>query len=126
VGEASRPAPVARVDDDPAAQALAERVVLARYERGDLTADEALHVLRALGLQGYESGARTDALGRREVTARSARRRRARAAEIACAAETGVSGETGAGQLNGAHGPNQAQEEMDSGHVPHHDDERAS
>ena len=80
MGEASRPAPVARVDIDPVAQAQAERVVLARYERGDLTADEALHVLRALGLQGYESGARTDALGRREVTTRAKRRQKARRA----------------------------------------------
>jgi hypothetical protein len=126
VGEASRPAPVARVDDDPVAQALAERVVLARYEREGWTADETLDVLRALGLQPYEPGGKTDALGRREVTARSARRRRARAAEIACAVETGVSGETGAGRLNGAHGPNQAQEETDSGHVPHHNDERTA
>ncbi|HEY9418065.1 MAG TPA: hypothetical protein VIQ30_25175 [Pseudonocardia sp.] len=126
MGEASRPAPVARVDDDPVAQAAAARAVLWRYERNLLTADEVVLVLEGLGLHGYESGARTDALGRREVTARSARRRRARAAEIACAVETGVSGETGAGQLNGAHGPNQAPEETDSGHVPHHNDERTA
>lgn len=80
MGEASRPAPVARVDDDPVAQALAERVVLLRYERDGWTEDETLEVLRALGLQPYEPGGKTDALGRREVTARSVRRQRARRA----------------------------------------------
>lgn len=124
MGEASRPAPVARVDDDPAAQALAVRVVLARYADEGWTKAEALQVLQMLGLQPYEAGARTDALGRREVTARSVRRRKSRAAERACAVETAVSGETGAERLNGAHRPNQPQEEADSGHVPHHDDER--
>jgi hypothetical protein len=71
---------VARVDDDPAAQALAVRVVLARYADEGWTADEALDVLRALGLQPYEAGARTDALGRREVTTRARRRQKARQA----------------------------------------------
>lgn len=80
MGEASRPAPVARVDDDPVAQALAERVVLARYADEGWTADETLDVLRALGLQPYEAGARTDALGRREVTTRARRRQKARQA----------------------------------------------
>jgi hypothetical protein len=80
VGEASRPAPVARVDDDPVAQAAAARAVLWRYERNLLTADEVVLVLEGLGLHDYESGARTDALGRREVTARSVRRQRARRA----------------------------------------------
>lgn len=78
MSEASRPAPVARVDDDPVAQAAAERVVLLRYERDGWTEDETLDVLRALGLQPYEPGGKTDALGRREVTARSVRRQRAR------------------------------------------------
>lgn len=88
MGEASRPAPVARVDDDPAAQTLAVRVVLARYAAEGWTADETLDVLRALGLQPYEAGARTDALGRREVTARSARRRRARSSKAADGPQT--------------------------------------
>lgn len=80
MGEASRPAPVARVDDDPVAQAAALRAVLLRYDRGQLTADEVVLVLEGLGLQGYESGARTDALGRREVTTRAKRRQKARRA----------------------------------------------
>lgn len=80
MGEASRPAPVARVDDDPAAQALAVRVVLARYADEGWTKAEALQVLQMLGLQPYEVGARTDALGRREVTTRARRRQKARRA----------------------------------------------
>jgi hypothetical protein len=50
VGEASRPAPVARVAVDPTAQAAATRAVLWRYERGHLTAGETAEVLRALGV----------------------------------------------------------------------------
>jgi hypothetical protein len=114
---------VARVDDDPAAQALAVRVVLARYADEGWTKAEALQVLQMLGLQPYEAGARTDALGRREVTAHSVRRRKSRAAERACAVETAAPGETAAERLNGAHRANQPQEETDSGHVPHHEGE---
>ncbi len=88
MGEASRPAPVARVDDDPVAQALAERVVLARYADEGWTKAEALQVLQMLGLQPSKPGARTDALGRREVTARSARRRKARTSKAADGPQT--------------------------------------
>lgn len=121
MSEASRPQPVARVDPHPATEAAAVRAVLWRYERGLHDAEDALELLRALGLVEP-----APLEGRPMPPGFDTRFKSRKRPESPAAAETAQHGETGAERLNGAHRPNQAQEEPDSGHVPHHDDERAS